>query len=430
MIDFKFDFTTRILPYQLNSEDLQTVIDLELTEEHKALQQTVREFVAGEVAPYIKEWDEKAHFERSVFDKMADLGLMGVCIPEQYGGAGFDYISLGIVCEELEACDTFLRVAMSVHVGLNSLSVYSWGTEEQKQKYLVPQAKGEKLATFGLTEPNAGSDVVGMRSYARQDGDDWILNGEKMWISLGNTADHFLFFCWTDQEKQKNRDHSGISCFIIERSMPGFSSGSLHGKMGIRAGDTGYFSLQDVRVPQANMLGNEGEGFKIAMFSLENGRYTVASGATGVIRASRDASISYAKTREVQGQTIANFQLVKQKIANMEADYQMSHLLWLKAGYLKNMGLPSARAASLAKWQATVRSETAASMAIEIHGANGYINDYPVERYLRNCKAAVIYEGTRDIHTLMQADWALGMKKEKAARVILPPYKPAESAAA
>ena len=403
------------------------MIELELTEEHIALQQTVREFVAGEVAPYIKEWDEKSHFERSVFEKMADLGLMGVCIPEQYGGAGFDYISLGLVCEELEACDTFLRVAMSVHVGLNSLSVLSWGTEDQKQKYLVPQAKGEKLATFGLTEPNAGSDVVGMRSYARRDGDDWILNGEKMWISLGDVADHFLFFCWTDAEKQKVRDHSGLSCFIIERTLPGFSSGTLHGKLGIRAGNTGYFSLQDVRVPQANMLGNEGEGFKIAMFSLENGRYTVASGATGVIRAARDASVAYANTREVQGQTIANFQLVKQKIANMEADYQMAHLLWLKTGYLKNEGLPSARAASLAKWQATIRSETAASMAIEIHGANGYTNDYPVERYLRNCKAAVIYEGTRDIHTLMQADWALGMKKEKAARVILPPYKSAES---
>ncbi len=401
------------------------MIDFELTEEHKALQNTVREFVAGEVAPYIKEWDEKSHFERAVFEKMAKLGLLGVCIPEQYGGAGFDYISLGIVCEELEACDTFLRVAMSVHVGLNSLSVFSWGSEEQKQKYLVSQAKGEKLATFGLTEPNAGSDVIGMRSVARRDGDDWILNGEKMWISLADVADHFLFFCWTDAEKQKKRDHSGMSCFIIERTLKGFSSGTLHGKLGIRAGNTGYFSLQDVRVPKENMLGNEGEGFKIAMFSLENGRYTVASGATGVIRASRDASVSYSNTREVQGQPIANFQLVKQKIANMEADYQMSRLLWLNAGYHKNEGLPSARAASLAKWQATIRSETAASMAIEIHGANGYTNDYPVERYLRNCKAAVIYEGTREIHTLMQADWALGIKKEKAARVTLPPYKPA-----
>src|SRR6476619_3019991 len=403
------------------------MIELELTDDHRALVQTVREFAQKEVAPYIKEWDEKQEAHPEVFKKMAELGLMGVCIPEQYGGAGFDYISLGLVCEELEACDTFLRVAMSVHVGLNSLSVYSWGTEEQKQKYLVPQAKGEKLATFGLTEPNAGSDVIGMRSTARRDGDDWVLNGEKMWISLADVADHFLFFCWTDLEKQKVRDHSGMSCFIIERTMPGFSSGTLHGKLGIRAGNTGYFSLQDVRVPAANMLGQEGEGFKIAMFSLENGRYTVASGATGVIRASRDASVAYANTREVQGQKIANFQLVKQKIADMEADYQMSHLLWLKTGYLKNNGLPSARAASLAKWQATTRSETAASMAIEIHGANGYTNDYPVERYLRNCKAAVIYEGTRDIHTLMQADWALGFKKEKPARVTLPAWKAADS---
>jgi glutaryl-CoA dehydrogenase (non-decarboxylating) len=405
------------------------VIDFSLSEEHIALQQTVREFCQGEIAPHIKEWDEKQYFEPKVFEKMAELGLLGVCIPEQYGGAGFDYVSLGLVCEELEACDTFLRVAMSVHVGLNSLSVYSWGTEEQKQKYLVPQARGEKIATFGLTEPNAGSDVIGMKSTARRDGDDWILNGEKMWISLGDVADHFLFFCWTDDEKRKNRDHSGMSCFIVERAMPGFTSGTIHGKLGIRAGNTGYFSLQDVRVPQENMLGLEGEGFKIAMFSLENGRYTVASGATGVIRASRDASVAYANTREVQGQKIANFQLVKQKIANMEADYQMSHLLWLQAGYLKNQGLPSARAASLAKWQSTVRSETAASMAIEIHGANGYTNDYPVERYLRNCKAAVIYEGTRDIHTLMQADWALGLKREKAARVILPPYQPSAKAA-
>ena len=399
------------------------MIELELTDDHKALQATVREFVERDVAPYIKEWDEKGHYELSVFKTMAELGLLGVCIPEQYGGAGFDYISLGLVCEELEACDTFLRVAMSVHVGLNSLSLYSWGTEEQKQKYLVPQAKGEKIATFGLTEPNAGSDVIGARSTARRDGDDWILNGEKMWISLADVADNFLFFCWTDAEKQKARDHSGMSCFIVERSMPGFSSGTIHGKMGIKAGNTGYFSLQDVRVPKENMLGKEGEGFKIAMFSLENGRYTVASGATGVIRASRDAAVAYANTREVQGQKIANFQLVKQKIADMEADYEMCHLLWAKAGYLKNVGKSSTRAASLAKWQATTRSEKAASMAIEVHGANGYTNDYPVERYLRNCKAAVIYEGTRDIHTLMQADWALGLKKEKAARVTLPSYQ-------
>jgi len=403
------------------------MIDFELTEDHKAIQQTVRDFAAKEVAPRIKELDEKQLVDRAIIDQMAELNLLGVCIPEEYGGAGFDYISLGLVCEELEAVDTFLRVVMSVHTGLNSLTLYAWGTEQQKQKYLVPQAKGEKLATYGLTEPGAGSDVVGARSTARREGDEYILNGEKMWISLADVADNFLFFCWTDEEKRRRRDHTGMSCFIVERTMKGFTSGSIHGKMGIRAGNTGYFSLQDVHVPRENLIGEEGEGFKIAMFALEQGRYTVAAGATGVIRASRDASISYALERETFGTKIANHQLVKQKIAEMEADYQMSHLLWLRAGYLKNEGKPSGRATSLAKWQATVRSEKAASMAIEVHGANGYSNDYPVERYLRNCKAAVIYEGTRDIHTLMQADWALGLKKEKPARKSLPAWKPAEA---
>lgn len=403
------------------------MIDLQLTDDHEALVQTVREFAQKEVAPYIKDWDEKQEFHREIFDKMAELNLLGVCIPEEYGGAGFDYISLGLVCEELEAVDTFLRVAMSVHTGLNSLTLYTWGTEEQKQKYLTPQAKGEKLATYGLTEPGAGSDVVGSRSTARREDDEYVLNGEKMWISLADTADNFLFFCWTDEEKRKKRDHSGMSCFIVERTMKGFTSGTIHGKLGIRAGNTGYFSLQDVRVPKENLVGELGEGFKIAMFALEQGRFTVAAGATGVIRASRDASVAYANERETFGTKIANHQLVKQKIANMEADYQMSRLLWLQAGWLKNEGKSSGRATSLAKWQATVRSETAASMAIEVHGANGYSNDYPVERYLRNCKAAVIYEGTRDIHTLMQADWALGLKKEKPARKSLPPWRPAEA---
>jgi len=404
------------------------MIDFELTEDHESIRNTVREFALKEVAPRIKELDEQQRFDRSILDKMAELNLLGVCIPEEYGGAGFDYIALGLVCEELEAVDTFMRVIMSVHTGLNSLTLYSWGTEEQKRKYLVPQAKGEKIATYGLTEPGAGSDVVGSRSTARREGDEYVLNGEKMWISLaGDVADNFLFFCWTDEEKRRKRDHTGMSCFIVERAMKGFTSGTIHGKMGIRAGNTGYFSLQDVRVPAENLVGEEGEGFKIAMFALEQGRYTVAAGATGLIRASRDASVAYANQRETFGTKIANHQLVKQKIAEMEADYQMSHLLWLRAGSLKNEGKPNAKETSLAKWQATVRSEKAASMAIEVHGANGFSNDYPVERYLRNCKAAIIYEGTRDIHTLMQADWALGLKKEKSARITLPPYRPAET---
>src|SRR5437762_11994945 len=195
-----------------------------------------------------------------------------------------------------------------------------------------------------------------------------------MWISLADVADNFLFFCWTDEEKRRKRNHSGMSCFIVERTMKGFSAGTIHGKLGNSSGNKGYFSLQDVRVPKENLVGEEGEGFKIAMFALEQGRFTVAAGATGVIRASRDASVAYANTRETFGTRIANHQLVKQKIANMEADYQMSHLLWLHAGYLKNEGQPNAKATSLAKWQATIRSEKAASMAIEVHGARRYSN--------------------------------------------------------
>jgi glutaryl-CoA dehydrogenase (non-decarboxylating) len=402
------------------------MIDLEFTEDHLAIEKMVHEFATKEIEPRIRELDEKQQFDPKIARQMAELGLPGICVPQQYGGAGFDYISLGIACEELEAVDTHLRVIMSVHVGLNSLSLLTWGTEAQKQKYLVPQAKGEKLATFGLTEPGAGSDVIGMNSVARRDGSDWILNGEKMWISLGDIADHFLFFCWTDAEKKKARDHTGMSCFIIERGMKGFSSGTIHGKLGIRAGNTGYFSLQDVRVPPENMLGREGEGFKIAMFALEQGRFTVAAGATGMIRACRDASVKYALERKTQGVVIAQHQLVKQMIANMEADYQMTKLLWVKAGWLKNNGKPNARETSLAKWQATIRAERAASDAIEVHGANGYTNDYPVERYLRNCKAAVIYEGTREIHTLMQADFALGYRQMKPRRCELPPWKKEE----
>src|SRR5437016_12852665 len=406
------------------------MIDFALNEDHISIRNTVREFALREVAPRIKELDEQQRFDRAILDKMAELNLLGVCIPEEYGGAGFDYISLGLVCEELEAIDTSLRVVMSVHTGLNSLTLYTWGTEEQKRKYLTPQAQGEKIATYGLTEPGAGSDVVAARSTARREGDEYVLNGEKMWISLADTADNFLFFCWTDEEKRRQRDHSGMSCFIVERGMKGFTSGTIHGKLGIRAGNTGYFSLQDVRVPKENLIGEEGEGFKIAMFALEQGRFTVAAGATGVIRASRDASLAYANERETFGAKIANHQSVTQKIAEMEADYQMCRLLWLRAGWLKNEGQTSGRATSLAKWQATVRSEKAASMAIEVHGANGYTNDYPVERYLRNCKAAVIYEGTRDIHTLMQADWALGSKKENLGRKTLPAWKSAESSGA
>lgn len=396
------------------------MIDFSFTEEQLMIQKLARDFAQKEVAPRIKELDEKAEFDPSIFTKMAELGLLGLTIPTRYGGSGGDYISLGLACEELEYVDTSLRVILSVHIGLNSLTLLSWGTEEQKQKYLVPQAQGKKIATFGLTEPNAGSDVVAIEARAHRDGDDWILNGEKMWISLADVADHFLIFAWTDPEKRKKRDHSGISCFIVERGFPGVSTATIHGKLGIRAGNTGSISLSDVRVPKENMLGQEGEGFKIAMFALDQGRYTVAAGATGLIRACLDHSVKYANERKTFGEVIGKHQLVKEMITEMVVGYECARLLWLKAGWCKNKGLRSTRETSLAKMFACDASERAASLAVQIYGAYGYSNEYPVERFYRNAKGAVIYEGSREIHKIMQADYALGYRVDKPTRCTLP----------
>lgn len=399
------------------------MIDLDLTDEQAAVEAMVREWAAREVAPRIHDLDREHRFEPGFLKGMADLHLLGICIPEEYGGAGFDYVSLGLACEELEYVDTHLRVILSVHVGLNSMTLWAWGTEAQKQKYLVPQAKGEKIATYGLTEPNAGSDAVGIQSTAVKKGDRYVLNGEKVWISLADVADHFLVIAWTDLEKKKNRDHSGLSAFIVERAFKGFRSYSIKEKWGILAGNTGGFSMADVEVPEENRVGAEGEGFKIAMFALESGRFTVAAGATGLIRACLDASVKYAKERKTFGQPIGEHQLVKEMIAEMVSDYDAARLLWLRAGWLKNEGRRNTRETSLAKWFATVKSERAASDAVQIHGGNGFSDEYPVGRFFRNSKAAVIYEGTREIHKIMQADYALGLRQDKARRVDLPPYK-------
>ncbi len=396
-------------------------MNFDLSDEHLLLEQSVREWGAREVAPRIRDLDRSHTFDPNILPQMAALGLLGVSIPVEYGGAGMDYLALGIASEELEYVDTSLRVILSVHAGLNSLSLLAWGTEDQKRRYLVPQAQGTKVATFGLTEPGAGSDVRGIQSVAVKKGDRYVLNGEKMWISLADVADHFLVFAWSDAEKKKQRDPSGITAFLIERGFKGFSSGTIKEKWGILAGNTGYFKMDDVEVPEANVLGRPGEGFKIAMFALDQGRYTVAAGATGLIRACRDASAAYAKERRTFGVEIAQHQLVKQMIAEMESDYQVSRLLWMRAGWLKNEGRRNTRETGLAKWYATVASERAAGNAVQVHGANGYSDDYPVGRFYRNCKGAVIYEGTREVHTLMQADYVLGYRTDRPTRCDLPP---------
>jgi glutaryl-CoA dehydrogenase (non-decarboxylating) len=396
-------------------------MNFDLSPEHDLLTASVREWASRAVAPRIRELDRAHRFDRGVLDGMAELGLLGLSVPAAYGGAGLDYISLGLASEELEYVDTSLRVILSVHVALNSLTLLAWGTEDQKQRYLIPQAQGKRIATYGLTEPSAGSDVRGILSTAIRRGDAYVLSGEKMWISLADVADTFLVFAWTDTAKKQARDPDGLSAFIVERGFKGVSTGTLTEKWGILAGNTGYIGFDEVEVPAANLVGREGEGFKIAMFALDQGRYTVAAGATGLIRACRDASIRYARERRAFGTEIGQHQLVKAMIAQMESDYQAARLLWLRSGWLKNRGRRNTRETGLAKWFATVASERAAGDAVQVHGANGYSDEYPVGRFYRNCKGAVIYEGTREIHTLMQADYVLGYRTDRPTRCDLPP---------
>ena len=395
-------------------------MDFSLNEDQLLVGSLAREFANREAAATIKECDETACFNRDFLKKMAAAGLLGLSIPPRYGGTGNDYIALGLACEELEYVDTSLRVILSVHVGLNSLTLLTWGTEEQKQRWLVPQAKGDKVATFAMTEPSAGSDVAGIQTHAHRDGTDYVLTGEKMWISLADVADHFAVLAWTDSEKKKTRDHSGLSVFLLERGMKGLTTATIHGKLGVRAGNTGSIAFDDVRVPEANRLGFEGEGFKIAMSALDQGRYTVAAGSTGLIRACLDASVDYAQARTTFGKPIAEHQLVKEMIAGMAGDYEACRLLWLKAGWLKNQGKRNTRETSLAKLYGCAAAEKAASNAVQIHGAYGFSSEYNVERFYRNAKGAQIYEGTREIHTLLQADYALGFRTDKPLRCTLP----------
>jgi glutaryl-CoA dehydrogenase (non-decarboxylating) len=396
------------------------MIDLALASDQQLLVDTVREYLAREFAPTIAENDRKHYYDPDTFAKLAEIGITGVSIPDRYGGSGMDYVSLGLVSEELEYVDTSLRTIASVHIGLCSFGIYIWGTEEQKERLLTPLASGKKFGAFGLTEPGAGSDVAGIRTTAKRDGSAYILNGEKTWVSYADYADTFLIFAKTDASAK----HRGISAFVVNRDeVTGLETAPIRDKAGIWAGSTGSIFLTDVCVPAENRLGEEGEGFAIAMSSLENGRYTVAAGACGTIRASLDLSTAYAREREAFGQEIGRFQLVQQMIARMYARYEANRLLYIKAGWLKNIGEPSGRAVSLAKWQACDAAFESANDAVEVYGAYGYSDEYPVFRYLRNARAPVIYEGTREIHTMMQGEYALGYRSERPPRCTLPAYE-------
>jgi glutaryl-CoA dehydrogenase (non-decarboxylating) len=387
-------------------------VDFELSPEQRLIQDTVRSFVDERVLPNAIENDINHHLDMKVIEGMAELGLLGIVVPEEYGGAGLDFVAEALACEEIERGEAAFRTLISVHVGLNSLALLRYASEEQKQRYLVPQAKGEKLACFGLTEPAAGSDVAAMRTTARREGDGYVLNGQKNWISYATVADHQLVFAKTDPDAK----HKGISAFIVEREWPGVSTRETEHKLGVWAGSTGELFFENVEVPAENLVGDEGQGFEIAMYGLDQGRFTVAAGACGVVRACLERSVEYARERETFGQPIGRYQFVQDMIAEMVLGYETSKLLVMQAAWLKNEGVRNTRETSLAKWHATDHAVQSALDAIQVHGANGYSNEFPVERYLRNSKAAVIYEGTSQLHTLIQADYALGYREDRPLR--------------
>ncbi len=383
-------------------------MDFDLTDEQRAIQETVREFVDRRILPVAQENDINHHLDMGIIEGMAELGLLGPVIPPEYGGSGLDYVSEALICEEIERGESAFRTLISVHVGLNSLSLLKFGTEEQKQKYLVPMAKGEKLGCFGLTEPAAGSDVAAMLTTAIPQSDGtYVLNGQKSWISYATEADYALVFAKHDPDG----GHRGISAFMVETGWEGVEARRIPNKLGIWAGSTGELFFSNVQVPAESRIGEQGEGFKIAMHSLDQGRFTVAAGAVGVVRACLEASVKYANERHTFGQAIGKYQFVQDMIADMVLGYETSKLLVMKAAWKKNTGERNTKETSLAKWHATESAFDAANKAIQVHGAYGYSAEYPVERYFRNSRAPIIYEGTTQIHKMMQAEHALGYRK-------------------
>jgi glutaryl-CoA dehydrogenase (non-decarboxylating) len=394
-------------------------MDFALTAEHELIREMAFKFGRQEILPGIQERDREAKSDRKTLEKMGEAGILGISIPQKYGGSGTDYISLGLVCEELERADTSARVVMSVHSGLHSLTLLQWGTEEQKHRWLPKLAAGELVGAFALTEPNAGSDAVNITTSARKDGDSYILNGEKTWISLADYADQFLVITKLAGHTEK----APFAAFIVNRNLAGFHSRPLKGKLGVRAGNTGQIFFEDMRVPADCLLGQEGDGFKIAMSALDHGRYTVASGAVGIITACLDACNEYCRNRKVQGEEIGRKQLVQQMIANMAAGRDIGRLLYYQVGWMKNVGLRHTREVSMAKWQNCANAFKAANDAVEIHGAYGYCDEFPVERYFRNSRGAMIYEGTHEIHTIVQAEYELGYRTDRPLPRTLPVFE-------
>ena len=380
-------------------------MDLDLTDEQRLISETAREFTDNEIAPRARDNDRAARFDTELARRLGDMGYLGSTVDGEYGGQSLDYVSYGLIVEQVGRGDSSARTVVSVQTSLVCGSIERWGSEEQKRRWLPRLCAGDAFGCFGLTEPDAGSDPASMRTRAEKIDGGWRITGQKMWISLGNIADVALIFAQTNPEQR----HRGIACFLVPTDVDGFTSQEIHGKLGLRASDTASIGLDEVEVPDDGLLGEVGDGFKIAMTALEAGRYSVAAGCVGICEGCVQASIDYAKEREQFGVPIASFQLVQEMIAEMIVKRDAARLLVLRAGILKDQGKPNAPETSIAKLCPTEAAVECANLAIQVHGGSGYVDDYPVERYLRDARVTTLYEGTSQIHKLIIGRAATGI---------------------
>ncbi|UMZ73466.1 acyl-CoA dehydrogenase [Natranaerofaba carboxydovora] len=373
-------------------------MDFNLSDEHKMMRKLVREFAEGEVAPTAGERDEEERFDRSLFESMAEIGLTGIPWPEEYGGAESDYVSYAIAIEELSRVCGSTGVTLSAHVSLGSFPIYKFGNEEQKERFLKPMALGEKLGAYGLTENGAGSDAASLKTTAVKDGNEYVLNGTKIFITNGEEADIYIVFAVTDKEK----GHKGISAFIVEKGTPGFSFGKEEEKLGIRASKTTELVFEDCRVPEENLLGKEGEGFKIAMQTLDGGRNGIAAQALGLAQGAYEAAVSYSKEREQFGKPISKFQAISFMLSDMATKIEASRLLTYKAAYLESIGDPEfPKYSAMSKLYAAETAMEVTTNAVQVLGGYGYTREYPVERMMRDAKITEIYEGTSEVQRMV-----------------------------
>jgi butyryl-CoA dehydrogenase len=378
------------------------MIDFELTDEQRLVRETAREFTDREIVPRVRDNDRNERFDTELVQKIADIGFLGAIVPEEYGGRGVDYRTYGLIVEEIGRGDSAMRTVVSVVTSLVCSSIARFGSEEQKREWLPKLCSGEALGCFGLTEPDTGSDAANLKTRAEKVDGKWRVTGGKMWISLGNYSKLALVFAQTDPEKR----HRGIACFLVPTDQPGFTTQEIHGKLGLRGSDTAEISLDGV---EGELMGEVGEGFKIAMTALDSGRYSVAAGCVGICQGCVEASVDYAKDRQQFDRPIASFQLVQEMIADMVVETDAARALVWRAGWLKDTGRPNTTETSIAKLYATEAAVKCANTAIQVHGGSGYVDDYPVERYLRDARVTTLYEGTSQIQKLIIARAVTGV---------------------